>query len=86
MSADMTRTGIRILNELFFNPEKQDEWLAMESMRLQFDVGLYNDVDHVLKVIEEEEAYALLPKIFELMKTEMAEEIADLKWGTTDFD
>lgn len=55
-------------------------------MRLQFDVGLYNDVDHVLKVIEEEEAYALLPKIFELMKTEMAEEIADLKWGTTDFD
>ncbi|MFJ5760725.1 hypothetical protein ACIQAA_16670 [Neobacillus sp. NPDC093182] len=86
MSANMIRTGIRILMELYFNPEKQDEWLAEESMRLQFDVGLYDDFEHVLKVIEEEEAYALLPKIFELMKVEMAEEMADLKWGTTDFD
>lgn len=86
MNTDMTRTGIRILMELFFG-EKKNEWMAEESMRLFFDSGIFSDSENVSRIIYEEQAEPLLEKIHQLLQMEMLEELADLKWGnSTDFD
>ncbi|WP_066314543.1 hypothetical protein [Bacillus sp. FJAT-29814] len=60
---DLTRTAIKILNKLYFHPEKQDEWLAVATTELVIDIGLFNNVDEMAYLIYHEEAYGLLEKL-----------------------
>lgn len=71
---NLTRLGVKILMQLFFDELKKDEYLAMASMELQFDVGIFNDRNLVSQVIEEEQAFALLPKL-QLLDVRLVEDI-----------
>jgi hypothetical protein len=86
MTADLTKVGIGILMDLFFHSTKRDEWVATETMKLMFDTGLFDNADHVVKIIAEQHAEALLPKIYELFKAETLEELANLKSGIEDYE
>lgn len=71
---NLTRTAIKILNKLYFHPEKQDDWLAIASTELMLEVGLFKNVRKMAYLIYDEEAYGLLEKL-KLFDAKLAWEI-----------
>ncbi|MDQ0976509.1 hypothetical protein QFZ31_006387 [Neobacillus niacini] len=69
MEMDFTRTGIKVGLELYLNAEEDS--IVTEHFELMYSSGLMNDVDHVLSVMEVEEAYILFPFIVKLMNTQI---------------
>lgn len=74
MYKDLTRTGIRLLLKMFFDEKHKNEFLAINSLQLQLDVGLYQDLGRVAQIIEEEQAFALLAKL-RLLDDELVNDI-----------
>lgn len=77
MATDYVRLGIRIAMELWL----EKDWLVEEHLDLLFDAGYMNNTEHVLKVIEEEEAYVLYPIIVKLLQRDIMELKEELRTG-----
>ncbi|MDQ0976510.1 hypothetical protein QFZ31_006388 [Neobacillus niacini] len=71
------KSGIRVLMRAFFDEEHKDGVIALATMELFFDLGLFNNNEVVAKAIEELGAFALLKKmsLFDTMKARTIEKL-----------
>lgn len=72
MRDELVQQGIRLLLKVFFDEKHKSNELAITSLELFFEVGLFDDIGQVARLIEEEYAFALLEKMklidYELVK------------------
>lgn len=61
----------------FFDEEHKDEVIALATMELFFDLGMFRNNEVVTRAIEELGAYALLEKmkLFDVMKVRVIEDL-----------
>lgn len=71
------KSGIRVLMRAFFDEEHKDGVIALATMELFFDLGLFRNSEVVAQTIEELGAFALLEKmsLFDTMKVRAIEEL-----------
>lgn len=63
MNENLVRQGIKVSIKSFFNEKHKNEELAITSLELFLELGLLDDISMVARIIEEEQAFALLEKI-----------------------
>ncbi|AZU60107.1 hypothetical protein [Neobacillus mesonae] len=80
MNKDLIRSGVKILNKLYFHPEKRDEWLAIASTELMLELGLFKNAQIMANLIYSEESYGLLEKI-KLFDMKLAHNIEQILKG-----
>ncbi|MEJ9232230.1 hypothetical protein LAV79_22795 [Peribacillus butanolivorans] len=75
MKPEILSTAIETLTELFFTKNKETDFLAMRTMECYIsDLDLLSDVSAVAVEIEQQRAYALVPKL-RLFDNKSADEI-----------
>ncbi|MFD6441447.1 hypothetical protein ACFWDG_16895 [Peribacillus sp. NPDC060186] len=75
MKPEILSTAIETLTELFFTKNKETDFLAMRTMEYYIsDLDLLSDTSAVAVTIEQQRAYALVPKL-RLFDNNSADEI-----------
>ncbi|WP_459500562.1 hypothetical protein [Bacillus sp. C1] len=60
MKKEMIASAIHALQELFYNTEHKNQFLAMKTLEMYMDLNLFRDINFVTQEIEEQQAYGLL--------------------------
>ncbi|PHD71676.1 hypothetical protein COF64_22755 [Bacillus sp. AFS043905] len=74
MKREQIKSAIGALTQLFFSDNKNQE-LGLQTLEyFVHDLKFLKDIDHVAKMIEQQQAYALIPKL-RLFDNKSADEI-----------